>query len=158
MLNIFLCHHTSTFAGKGGFGRTTGLFLSSKNTRDWENQFESLKEYRATHGNCDVPVKSDTHRSLGRWISAQRRKYQQYFSKSQEAKPSKDLLDRFQRLKDIGFNFSIGSGNANRNRTTSAAEDDDEDDTHEDQGNASVSQEPEQEQSDTKRISDNPQP
>lgn len=51
-------------AGKGGFGRTTGVFLSSRNARDWENQFQCLREYRAMFGNCDVPVKSETHRSV----------------------------------------------------------------------------------------------
>lgn len=59
-------------------------------------------------------------RSLGRWISAQRRKYQQYISKDSNAKPSNDLLHRFQRLKDIGFNFSIGSGNAKREKGANA--------------------------------------
>ena len=59
-------------------------------------------------------------RSLGRWISAQRRKYQQYISKDATIKPSKDLLHRFQRLKDIGFNFLIGSGNAKRDKGANA--------------------------------------
>lgn len=56
-----------------------------------------------------MPVKSDKYRSLGRWVSAQRKKY-----KESEGKPSHDLLARFERLKEIGFNFSIGSGKAKR--------------------------------------------
>ena len=62
-----------------------------------------------------MPVKSETHRSLGRWISAQRRKYQQHLCNlTPGAKPDNDLVLRFQRLEDIGFKFSIGSGNAQR--------------------------------------------
>jgi hypothetical protein len=102
--------------GKGGFTKSTGLFLSSRNEHDWEKQFKNLLQYKAAHGDCDVPVKSENHRSLGRWISAQRKKYQMYFSKSAttESKPSNDLIQRFNRLHSIGFNFCIGSGNSKR--------------------------------------------
>lgn len=107
-------------AGKGGFAKSTGVFLSSRNAKEWETQFNNLQIYKTTHGNCDVPVKSDQHKSLGRWVSAQRRKYQQYFSRnSSEVKPSNDLIQRFKRLDDIGFNFSIGSGNAKRQKSAS---------------------------------------
>lgn len=102
--------------GKGAFGRTTGHLMSSRNTREWENQFNILQTYRATHGNCDVPVKSDEYRSLGRWVSSQRKKYRQYFDLKATGKPSNDLLIRFERLKKIGFNFCIGSGNAKRGK------------------------------------------
>ena len=107
--------HVFCAAGKGGFAKSTGAFLSSRSAKEWETQFNNLKAYRTTYGHCDVPVKSDEHKSLGRWISAQRRKYQKYFSKNAtEVKPSNDLIERFKRLDDIGFNFSIGSGNAKR--------------------------------------------
>ena len=91
--------------------------MSSRNIREWENQFVILQKYRATHGDCDVPVKSDKYRSLGRWVSAQRKKYHQYFGLEAAGKPSNDLLVRFERLKEIGFNFCIGSGKAKRGKS-----------------------------------------
>lgn len=45
--------------------------MSSRNARDWEKQFNALKEYKDLHGDCDVPVKSAEFKSLGRWVSAQ---------------------------------------------------------------------------------------
>ncbi|KAL7518023.1 hypothetical protein ACHAWX_002889 [Stephanocyclus meneghinianus] len=103
--------------GKGAFGRTTGHLMSSRNTREWESQFVILQKYRESHGDCDVPVKSDKYKSLGRWVSAQRKKYHQYFGLNAAGKPSNDLLVRFERLKEIGFNFCIGSGKAKRGKS-----------------------------------------
>lgn len=89
--------------------------MSSKNTKDWEKQFNNLLAYKSIHGHCDVPVKSDTHKSLGRWVSAQRKKYQQHFTENATGcKPGNELVQRFKRLEDVGFNFSIGSGNSKK--------------------------------------------
>jgi hypothetical protein len=106
-------------AGKGAFGRTNGHLMSSRNEREWEKQFNVLLEYRALNGNCDVPVKSETYKSLGRWVSAQRKKYQQHFGEGATGNPSNDLVLRFERLKEIGFNFCIGSGKARKGKSKS---------------------------------------
>ena len=87
--------------------------MTTKNSMNWEQQFNSLKEYKSIHGNCDVPVKNETYKSLGRWVSAQRKKYQQQVS-CNTVGAGNELEQRFQRLKDIGFNFVIGSGNAGK--------------------------------------------
>ena len=101
--------------GKGAFMKTTGLFMSSKNLQNWENQFKALQEYKAAHGDCDVPLKYEANKPLGRWVSGQRKKYREHSLETTTNKSSNDLIERFQRLKEIGFNFVVGSGNANGN-------------------------------------------
>lgn len=116
-------NNTSMPAGKGGYTKSTGAFMSTKNSNDWERQFNSLLEYRSIHGSCDVPVKTEKYKSLGRWVSAQRKKYRQYISKNTTgSKPGYELVQRFQRLKDIGFNFAIGSGNSRKHKSTAKAD------------------------------------
>jgi len=107
----------SSSIGTGHFGKTNGHLLYSRHAKEWEKQFASLLHYRDTYGNCDVPTQSAKYRSLGRWVSAQRKKHRQFCSevgKDQQDQPStrgsKELHVRFQRLNDIGFNFIIGSG------------------------------------------------
>ena len=109
-------HHTcaTNKPGKGAYGKTHGLLLSWRNAKEWEKRFAELERYRAITGNCDVPVKSEQHRSLGRWVTAQRKKYRQFFGGDQLVAGSSELNIRFQRLKEIGFSFAIGSGNAKK--------------------------------------------
>ncbi|CAB9511618.1 helicase [Seminavis robusta] len=49
----------------------TGADMDRKD-RHWVVMFEELKEYKATHGHCKVPIKEGT---LGRWVKTQRRMY-----------------------------------------------------------------------------------
>jgi len=75
----------------------------------WENQFAELLllRYKSIHGDCDVPVKSNGEfRSLGRWVTSQRKKYQEF------QQSGKGDRSKFRRLAELGFRFKIGSGNA----------------------------------------------
>lgn len=102
--------------GKGAFGKQC-----SRNANEWEKQFADLLKYRLTHGTCNVPTKCTT---LGRWVSSQRKKYRQFLVDGEKKKDqdqivpgwSKELRGRFQRLRDVGFNFHLGKGNAQQNR------------------------------------------
>lgn len=98
--------------------------MSRKSSRDWEKQFNSLKEYKSIYGNCDVPVKTKQYKSLGRWVSAQRKKYRQHVSgNAAECNPGNELVQRFQRLREINFNFVIGSGNAKKRNSNAQSTD-----------------------------------
>jgi len=105
--------------GKGSFGKRNGLLLTSQNSKDWKNQFANLLRYRDIHGNCDVPTQSDAEfKSLGRWVSSQRKKYREFIQHQQGG--SKDLYERFKRLDEVGFKFSIGSGRSQRKMKSAA--------------------------------------
>lgn len=59
------------------------------------------------------------NRSLGRWVSAQRKQFREFSSggdvkkKKADAK-EKTLQIRYHRLKDVGFRFVIGKGRNTR--------------------------------------------
>jgi len=102
--------------GKGAFGK-----ICSRNTNEWEKQFSDLIRYRDIHGDCNVPTKST---SLGRWVASQRKKHRQFLADEGRVEDQvfawgKELRNRFQRLKDIGFNFYVGKGNAQQKRSNS---------------------------------------
>jgi hypothetical protein len=64
---------------------------------DWDTRYQDLLVYKVEHGNCLVPVSSKTHKSLGGWVSKQRRAYKQgYLAQEKIAK-----------LEEIGFEWSI---------------------------------------------------
>ena len=60
----------------------------------WETRFNELVEYKAEHGNSNVP---HSHGRLGSWATKQRRLY----------KANKLLQDRIDRLNSIGFKWSL---------------------------------------------------
>ncbi len=61
----------------------------------WEEMFDTLKEYKENHGDCNVPYEWPENEQLGRWVGTQRRNCR------------KGLLseDRIKRLEDIGFEW-----------------------------------------------------
>jgi Helicase associated domain len=73
----------------------------------WENMFEKLKDYKQQHGNCLVPNRYEKDRSLGSWVSTQRR----YYKFKCPPKCSKDRRNpqwnenRIAMLRDIGFEW-----------------------------------------------------
>ncbi|KAL7542749.1 hypothetical protein ACHAXR_012053 [Thalassiosira sp. AJA248-18] len=86
----------------------------------WEHQFTSLLKYRQLYGNCDVPTASNTEfRSLGRWVSAQRKLFRGFHSckgvEFHQLSPERDRQQRqFQRMREVGFRFAIGKGSRNK--------------------------------------------
>ena len=78
----------------------------------WEKKFNDLIKYRDENGNCDVPTKKS---SLGRWVANQRKQYRDYDynagkNQSNDDARAKELHNRYEKLKDAGFKFSIGKG------------------------------------------------
>ena len=71
----------------------------------WEGMFEKLKDYKQKHGNCLVPNRYEKDRSLGSWVSTQRR----YFNRSSKyRKGSRNFHrneSRIAMLRDIGFDW-----------------------------------------------------
>ena len=62
-----------------GSGKVPSAFISCRNTKEWDNRFAELLRYKSINGNCDVPVKSEgDFKSLGRWVTAQRKKHKEF--------------------------------------------------------------------------------
>ena len=96
---------------KGTNSFVSGVFISCRNTQEWDNRFAELLRYKSIHGNCDVPVKSDgVYKSLGRWVTSQRKKHKEFHSGKLSEDNAEQFLTRFRRLEEIGFKFKIGSG------------------------------------------------
>ncbi len=96
---------------KKGTRSSVSVFISCRNTKEWDNRFAELLRYKSIHGNCDVPVKSDgDFKSLGRWVTSQRKKYKDFHSGQLGGDTAEQFLTRFRRLEEIGFKFKIGSG------------------------------------------------
>ncbi|GFH61929.1 hypothetical protein CTEN210_18405 [Chaetoceros tenuissimus] len=68
-------------------------------TRDsaWSYNFDQLKLYKSTHGDCNVPARYKENRPLGTWVYTQRSRY----------KLSKLSDERIARLNSIGFDWTI---------------------------------------------------
>lgn len=99
---------------KGMKSSVNGIFISCRNTKEWDNRFAELLRYKSIHGDCDVPVKSDGEfKSLGRWVTSQRKKHKDFHSGTLNGDNAEEFLTRFHRLEEIGFKFKIGSGRGN---------------------------------------------
>ena len=66
-------------------------------TPTWKQNFESLKNYKVLHGNCNVPAEGTT--PLAKWVSAQRIEYKRH--KKQTG--SLLTLAQIEQLNEIGF-------------------------------------------------------
>lgn len=65
----------------------------------WEQMYHRLMQYREKHGNCLVPNRYKEDRSLGQWVSAQRRQYKQLHN----GEDSPMTTDRAALLENLGF-------------------------------------------------------
>lgn len=102
---------------------------TKRQDNDWNGRFEQLLQYKEQHGNCLVPhgYREDTvcnkwrveasfgcsHeltktciyiQSFSEWIHRQRTTYASY---QREKKPNKTIQDRINKLKEIGFVFTV---------------------------------------------------
>jgi hypothetical protein len=71
----------------------------------WESMFEKLKAYKQKYGHCLVPNRYEEDRSLGSWVSTQRRYFKLMNSSKSTKNSKKSHLNemRFTKLRDIGF-------------------------------------------------------
>jgi hypothetical protein len=67
----------------------------------WEVRLSELAEYRALHGNCNVPKGYSENSKLANWVNAQRKTYKL----NREGKTSPMTLYRIQQLKSLGFEW-----------------------------------------------------
>ena len=88
--------------------------LSGKAT-PWETRFDELVQYKAKHGDCNVPQGQG---KLGMWVFKQRQQY----------KKGKLAQDRIDRLDSIGFDWTRPRGVTRTSRKSKAPDETDSDD------------------------------
>ena len=69
----------------------------------WEARFNELVQYKANHGDCNIPAKQG---QLGKWVDTQRTNY----------KKDKLSQDRFDRLNGIGFGWALPRGGSRKGK------------------------------------------
>ena len=65
--------------------------------------FDRLLAFKAKHGHCLVPNRYDEDRSLGAWVSTQRRHYKAIESGNPSHDPNSMTEERVSKLREIGF-------------------------------------------------------
>jgi superfamily II DNA or RNA helicase len=72
-------------------------FVWDPTESQWEEMFDTLKEYKEKHGHCNVPTAWAENRQFANWIGKQRETYK-----------SKTIRkDRYERLNDLGFIWNL---------------------------------------------------
>ena len=92
--------------------------MSPHQVKAWEEQFVNLCKYKEENGDCDVPIGGTcSYKGLGEWVKRQRKVYHRFHSnQDSHDQTTKYLVERFERLTKIGFNFRIGSGNGKKTK------------------------------------------
>ena len=69
----------------------------------WDNTFDRLVVFKEKYGHCLVPNRYDEDRSLGAWVSTQRRNYKILHSGSSDHASTILTAERARKLDEIGF-------------------------------------------------------
>jgi len=69
----------------------------------WERRYEDLANYKAEHGDCNVPRNFESDPVLARWVNEQRRAYK----KRQNGQKSQMNKHRIDKLEDLGFLWQV---------------------------------------------------
>lgn len=76
---------------------------NNKSYSSWDKWMSLLAEYRAKHGNVDVPLKYEPNPSLGTFVNRQRTEHR----KMQAGKPCSMTKERVHDLNRLGFTWAI---------------------------------------------------
>eukprot|EP00977_Amphora_coffeiformis_P013008 scaffold3337_cov169-Amphora_coffeaeformis.AAC.18 len=104
-----------------------GFCWESGTRRGWEERFEELLQYRAQHGDCNVPQLWSENRALGRWVMKQRCHY----NLKKQGKKSQLTDEKQARLEGIGFAWVAPGYNASSRKRRKIDDEDDEDEQDE---------------------------
>ena len=77
-----------------------------KPNQSWKHWIKKLSEYKAHHGNCDVPQRYSRDRALGAFVSNLRGEYRKYTRGKNSSLNPKTI----KMLEDMGFRWSVASG------------------------------------------------
>lgn len=87
-----------------------GFVFTTERTKhqneDWNGRLKQLEEYVEKHGDAMVPHGYKEDPSFGEWVHRQRTSYTTYM-RSQKKKLNTLLEGRIEKLKAVGFNFTV---------------------------------------------------
>jgi len=72
----------------------------------WNAKFDHIKQYKHSHGDCNVPDSYTTSGGvkLGRWVGKQRYRYKKELEKG---KRTTMMQERIEKLESIGFSWNV---------------------------------------------------
>eukprot|EP00591_Stephanopyxis_turris_P009863 CAMPEP_0195529230 /NCGR_PEP_ID=MMETSP0794_2-20130614/31693_1 /TAXON_ID=515487 /ORGANISM="Stephanopyxis turris, Strain CCMP 815" /LENGTH=88 /DNA_ID=CAMNT_0040660503 /DNA_START=76 /DNA_END=339 /DNA_ORIENTATION=+ len=68
---------------------------------DWDVRLQQLTDFKATHGNCNVPWRSHENPQLRTWVQNQRKAYKRFI----EGASSSITKKRIEALNNLGFEW-----------------------------------------------------
>lgn len=81
--------------------------MKSKSDVKWEQNFNSLVEYKEKFGNCDVKNgENDEYKKLAGWVGVQRTKYKKKMNGQSPGRQFAITDEQIKKLAGIGFNFA----------------------------------------------------
>lgn len=77
----------------------------------WNERLQSLREYRAKHGNCLVPSRYPPNPELGVWVGTQRTQYRLYTKAKESGQPISGMSamneERIRQLGELDFVWAL---------------------------------------------------
>ena len=67
----------------------------------WQERMSELKEFRKSHGHCNVPTAYEANKKLGAWVKCQRRQYKLHL----EGNVTTMTPGRIRELESIAFGW-----------------------------------------------------
>jgi len=80
-------------------------FVWDSHSASWGERLRDLKQYRAEHGNCNVPTQYKRNKKLATWVKCQRRQYKLFLA----GRPSTMNTERIDVLHELGFSWDMRS-------------------------------------------------
>ena len=77
--------------------RLDELGFTWSHASEWAKRLHELEAFKKKHGHCNIPVRSKTHATLGRWVHNQR----------QQRKQGQLNEERIRRLDELGLTWSF---------------------------------------------------
>ena len=78
--------------------------VGKKKEEQWKLRLNELKAYKKKHGDCLVPFKYEHNRTLGTWVSTQRKEYKKLL-RGVHSQLSKERINQ---LNEIDFEWEVG--------------------------------------------------
>jgi hypothetical protein len=88
---------------ESGRAKQAQINVGKRQQSRWDSMFTRLIAFKEKHGHCLVPNRFEKDRSLGAWVSTQRRHYKVMMSKDFDHTSTPLTTERIQKLNDVGF-------------------------------------------------------
>jgi hypothetical protein len=94
---------TSTMTAERAEALASIDFVWDQHSASWWDSLQELRQFKAAHGHCKVPVQSTHYAKLATWIKCQRRQYKLF----RDGRPSYMNEQRIAELEKVGLKWEI---------------------------------------------------